>query len=193
MVWLQWCVRAGLSSPRMMNDSRVPPSLAARTLSWPYRLSASTFSQSVYPPSLLFLSAHSTLHLDTSSPPASPSSRILPSSPSAPACFVLFLVYFSHPRTVEMQFASELLLLPPSQPAATSNNWRRSERLIGENCCQQNSENNFTIISIYLYYNMCEDNITDVIRISKRVFPTSSEIFTDDKIFYTCRKRENRP
>jgi len=43
---------------------------------------------------------------------------------------VLFLVYFSHPQTVEMQFASELLLLPPlSQPVAASNNRRRSERL----------------------------------------------------------------
>lgn len=39
------------------------------------------------------------------------SSCSLPLSASA---LVLFLVYFSHPRTVEMQFASELLLLPPS-------------------------------------------------------------------------------
>lgn len=46
----------------------------------------------------------------------------------AASSLVLFLVYFSHPRTVEMQFASELLL-PPSQPVAASNNRRRSKQL----------------------------------------------------------------
>lgn len=70
------------------------------------------------------------------------SSSILPPARSLARSIVLFLVYFSHPRTVEMQFASELLL-PPSQPVAASNNRRRSEQLTHRGiCCQR--EGNFT-------------------------------------------------
>jgi len=118
----------------MMNDPRVShdPLLATRTLSWPYRLSAYTFGQ--HASSVLSsLSLFAPFHHDIPSPlasldlvieqPHSGGFRSLPLSPAS--TFVLFLVYFSHPRTVEMQFASELLLLPPSQPVAASNNQRR--------------------------------------------------------------------
>lgn len=50
----RWCIRAGFSSPRVMNDLRVPPSLAACTLlrrDSPHPPSADTFVRPP-PPSL---------------------------------------------------------------------------------------------------------------------------------------------
>lgn len=94
------CVRAGLSSPRMMNDPRVPPSLMVRTLSWPYRLSASTFDQRVRPPSPLLSSPLVTpLHLDISFP-----SRISLIFPSPP-----------HHRVSQRGGFRSLPLLPPAR------------------------------------------------------------------------------
>lgn len=144
VVW--WCVRAGLSSLRMMNDPRVPhnPLLhATRTLSWPYRLSASTFGQRARPPSPpspSLVPFHHDIPSPLAFPPTSSSGSLAPVGFArflflSASTLVLFLVYFSHPRTVEMQFASELLLLPPSQPVAASNNRRRGGRLTTEGNC----------------------------------------------------------
>lgn len=157
-VEVRWCIRAGFSSPRVMNDLRVPPSLAACTLlrrDSPHPPSADTFVRPLHPLSLC-LSFYFPLsllpfHLDIPSPPSSLRHRVatlrwvlvrlflllillllrlllLLLFYLAASSLVLFLVYFSHPRTVEMQFASELLL-PPSQPVAASNNRRRSKQL----------------------------------------------------------------
>lgn len=74
------CSRRPLSSPRMMNDPRVSPCsptplpLLLATLSWPYRLSASTFGQRARPPPPLVHppSLPTPFHHDIPSPLASP-------------------------------------------------------------------------------------------------------------------------
>lgn len=118
----EWSPRIPWPPPRDSHPVVALPAL--RVHLWPTR-------SSVLSSLLLFAPFHHNIPSPLTSldlvieQPRSGGFRSLPLSPAS--TFVLFLVYFSHPRTVEMQFASELLLLPPSQPVAASNNRRSAD------------------------------------------------------------------